>query len=154
MNAARIVLAMLFTALLVACGDGDASKRLNVAPSAAPHMEEILEAVDQLNAMAGGGWTVREVDSEELRDDEVVIVVRDVERFRVKGHVAGGITTRNDDGVLVELVREPFAILIGHELGHAAGLEHEDVIGNLMHHMIPDAGWHLTTEQRDELSAR
>jgi hypothetical protein len=132
-------------ALVWGCAEPrDVSRVINVAPSAAPQMEAILDARDKLNAMLGeDAYIVREVNSEAVRDDEVVV--------RGVAHLveALGRTTWSSHGIVVQLPPGTTTHTIAHEFLHCAGLEHVADERNLMFD-TDTPNWGFEAWQRDE----
>jgi len=140
-----IALSSLFA---VACVDQ--STAVNVAPSAQGGMEQIVDAVEHLNAELGAEvYTVKAVDHEHRVDGEIIVRSYDVPLDDVDTGRRGESqqTTR---GVIVRLVDGFSSLAVAHELCHAAGLGHVDSEDNLMHPRATQ--WGLTPAQLDALA--
>ena len=146
MNHSRSILAALV--LTAACADQ--STEVNVAPSAQGGMEQVVAAVDYLNASLGAEvYTVTAVDHEHRVDGEIIVRAYDRPLDRDGRRAESQQTTK---GVIVRLVHGFTSLAVAHELCHAAGLGHLDREDNLMH---PNATqWVLTDAQLDALAVR
>ena len=133
--------------LLSACSC-DTSTRINVAPSAADKMDEILVAVERLNEEIGMDvYSVQTVDSEDVIDGQVIVRCQ-AELGRNSAHQTRvGRTKKTHDGVIVRIASVASACAIAHELGHAAGLEHVDDPTNLMYGVTAADRWGLNSSQ-------
>lgn len=139
---------------LSACGSYDTSTRINVAPSAAEKMDEILAAVDRLNEEIGMDvYSVQTVDSENAIDGQVILRAELDLGENSLHETRVGRTKKTHDGVVVRIARTARACAIAHELGHAAGLEHVDDPTNLMYRITAANRWGLNSSQLARLRA-
>jgi hypothetical protein len=138
---------------LSACS-ADTSTRINVAPSAADKMDEILVAVDRLNDEIGMDvYSLQTVDSEDAIDGEVIVRSQLDLGENSLHETRVGRTKKTHDGVVVRIARTARACAIAHELGHAAGLEHVDDPTNLMYRITAANRWGLNSSQLTRLRA-
>jgi len=132
----------------------DTSTRINVAPSAADKMDEILFAVDRLNDEIGMDvYSLQTVDSEDAIDGEVIVRSQLDLGENSLHETRVGRTKKTHDGVVVRIARTARACAIAHELGHAAGLEHVDDPTNLMYRITAANRWGLNASQLTQLRA-
>ncbi len=132
----------------------DTSTRINVAPSAADKMDEILVAVDRLNEEIGMDvYSVQTVDSEDAIDGQVIVRAQAELGENSLHETRIGRTQKTHDGVVVRIARAARACAIAHELGHAAGLEHVDDPTNLMYRVTAANRWGLNSSQLTKLRA-
>jgi predicted Zn-dependent protease len=138
---------------LSACGY-DTSTRINVAPSAADKMDEILVAIDRLNEEIGMDvYSVQTVDSEDAIDGQVIVRAQSDLGENSLHETRVGRTKKTHEGVVVRITRTARACAIAHELGHAAGLEHVDDPTNLMYRITAPNRWGLNSSQLAKLRA-
>lgn len=131
-------------ALLLASGcAADFGTVVNVGPSAERHIEEIADAVDEMNGLLGYKvFSVRMVDSDEMIDDQVIVRHRDAP-FRRES--AAAFTRLTSFGLVISMRDTCNERCFLHELGHAGGLMHSSDPKNTMFHEVGAA--YLTERQ-------
>ena len=147
----RVVLFVVLASLGGCYLPHDISHTVNVAPSARMLLPVVRAAVTRLNRkVEGAPWVVRAVESEDLRDGEIVL--RGAPDWVHKRN-AQATTFYGNHGLLVVAATTKLTLprAIAHELGHCMGLEHEEARDNLMYGDY-DGGWELEPWQLEALA--
>jgi hypothetical protein len=126
----------------------DVTTTIYVAPSASALSGRVMAAVDWLNREAGERvYEVLSARGEGRVDGAALVRIDDKLGCEVdEAPCMVGVTTRDVDGILIDLAPHPSLGIIAHELGHAAGLEHDRDPENFMYYLNP--GLKMNAKQR------
>lgn len=128
----------------------DVTTTIYVAPSAEHLTGRVIAAADWLNREVGVHvYEVLTACTEKPVDGAAV--VRVAEELVCAPHelCLAGVTTRTANGVIIDVTPNPSISIIAHELGHAAGLEHDNDPDNFMFYMNP--GMRINDSQKEAL---
>lgn len=125
----------------------DVATEVNVSPEAEHMIDEIVSGVDEMNGLLGREiFTVRMVDSNARRDEEIVIRYHP-EPFKIPAQAAEAEST--SVGVIISMQDRCTSRCVMHEIGHAAGLGHVRDKENTMNIVWGHAK--LTEDQKESI---